>query len=332
MRFAYGPPTQSITSVHRFVSLVCATVLLGAPVLVAASDAFWQLEQGNVTVVAEGDTDTAAAAAALVFRLRSTARWLIAWTDDYHPPPTLVFALRPGTIRDVLQRPPPPSGADVDPAAAYGDVIVTPSLIVVLAPMQAQRGREFESLQYLYGRALVGAGTSRRWPECARTGVGMLIAAMQFSPPAHVYLDATKVRRLQPMDPTQFLAPPAGDMAAFSKNDRDSWGYSCYLFAYMMAYASVEDRQALSDMLAAVADGASLDDAVATRMHESLPQFTNRYRKFADDFEFYPRHFDINVDVPANAPAAAAATGMGREELRALLRKLCGSLSHCVPR
>ena len=111
----------------------------------SAAATYWQLSESGVTVVVEGDETAAKAAATIILRQRSAARWLLSWPDGYREPPVLAFVVNERLLRRFFRFSPEPPGAYVDENTGHESWERTSSLAVVAVPSY-ERGREFRSL------------------------------------------------------------------------------------------------------------------------------------------------------------------------------------------
>lgn len=293
----------------------------------AAADDYWQVQQGQVTVVAASSRELAALTAARVLQVQNAARWLFAWPADFQPPPTLVFALNTQLVRDTFERPVPSAATDVGPMAVRGQTLVTPQLTLVMAPLGVERGRELETLQYLYGQALTHEAPTAAWSECPRQGFGMLFAAAEFSGDNHLYVAGAKVRGYRMMRPEEFLGAERSDPATQQELDRR--GYACYLLSRLMATGTPDLRRAYAGFLTALGSGVPLERAIPAELGGSLPEFSKRYLQFADRISFNPREADIRVELPDRLPAAGAPVPVAPARMQMLLGQLCSKLGPC---
>jgi hypothetical protein len=295
------------------------------PVCRAAT--YWQLQQSTVSVIVEGDQNAAKSAAETIFRLQAAARLLLSWPDSYHEPPVLAFVVNEGLLRHIFQFPPDPIGAYTDATARHGTWGRTPSLTVIATAMGYERGRELRSLQRVYGEALVDAEPSHDWPACAQAGMITLFTGAELTPPNHFYLEGTKVGWHEHFwDPEEILSPSVGRAAQWLT---DEHGYSCYLLSFMIASAIPEERLALEKMLTSVGRGTPLSAATMSELHQTLPEFTARYREFSRTLRSLPTLHQIRADLPGQVPSMPEPSALSLQTVQALMQKLCARLQNC---
>jgi hypothetical protein len=288
---------------------------------------YWQIQQPPAIVIVEGDRDIAKAAAETVFRLRSAARALLSWPDSYHEPQVLAFVVNERLLRRTFQFPPDLPGAYADATARHGAWGRTESLTVVAAPMGYERGREFRSLQRMYGEALVDAESSHDWPVCAKQGMTMVFTGAELTPPNHFYLAGTRVVGYQSFwNPEEVLTPADGRVSQWLTDER---GYSCYLLSFMIASAVPEERLALEKMLTAVGRGTPLNTATLSELHQTLPEFTDRYREFSRALRLSPQFHQVREEFPEQIPSMPEPSALPAGQVRALMEKLCAKLQNC---
>lgn len=313
----------------RFSKGMACLLAIGFVVMPVASRAetYWQIQQPPAIVIVEGDRDIAKAAAETVFRLRSAARALLSWPDSYHEPQVLAFVVNERLLRRTFQFPPDLPGAYADATAQHGAWGRTESLTVVAAPMGYERGREFRSLQRMYGEALVDAESSHDWPVCAKQGMTMVFTGAELTPPNHFYLSGTRVVGYQSFwNPEEVLTPADGRASQWLTDER---GYSCYLLSFMIASAIPEERLALERMLTAVGRGTPLNTATLSELHQTLPEFTDRYREFSRALRLSPRFHEVREEFSEPIPVMPEASALSAGQVRALMEKLCAKLQNC---
>jgi hypothetical protein len=127
---------------------------------------YFQLQQSGITVVVEGDQDTAKHVLQTTLRLQSAARWLLSWPDSYREPPVLVIDVNERVIRRAFKYSSKSNRAFTNESAGRETWVRTPSLVIVTVPMGYQRGYELRSLQHAYGEALLRGEPSHSWPAC----------------------------------------------------------------------------------------------------------------------------------------------------------------------
>jgi len=297
----------------------------GWPTRAAGED--WQVQRGNVTVMASGSADIAARAATRVLQMQYAGRWLFGWSSDFNPSSTLVFALPEAVIRARFVVPDTPASVAVHPGGAVGSVVVTPQMTLLMFPVGTARGHELDALQYLYGQALLRTAPANRWPECPKLGFGMLFAGAEFTGSTHIYLAGDVVRAYRALPPDQFLAAdlPVADSQAML----DRRAYACYALARMMAETPNDQRASYGALFQALGTGAALTDAVPAPLGGSLDEFTKRYLQYVDQFQFQPRTHDIRVDLPDPLPAERSPEKVVPERMQAVLAQLCGRIGEC---
>ena len=295
--------------------------------LASRAETYWQVQQPPVIVIVEGDRDLAKAAAETVFRLRSAAHTFLSWPDSYREPQVLAFVVNERLLRRTFQFPPDLPGAYADFTARHGTWGRTESLTVVAASMGYERGREFRSLQRMYGEALVDAESSHDWPVCAKQGMTMVFTGAELTPPNHFYLPGSRVNGYPAFwNPEEVLTPTDGRTSQWLTDER---GYSCYLLSFMIAAATPEERLALERMLTAVGRGTPLTAATVAELHQTLPEFTDRYREFSRALRLSPKFHQVREDFPEQIPAMPEPSALSGEQVRALMEKLCTKLQNC---
>jgi len=302
-------------------------IWLAVTPLVGRAETYWQVQQPSVIVIVEGNRDAAKAAAETALRLRSAARALLSWPDGYHEPPVLAFVVNERLLRRTFKFPPDLPGAYADETARHGTWGRTDSLAVVAAAMGYERGREFRSLQRMYGEALVDAESSHDWPVCAKQGMTMVFTGAELTPPNHFYLAGTRVVGYQSFwNPEEVLTPADGRASQWLTDER---GYSCYLLSFMIAAATPEERVALERMLTAVGRGAPLSTATASELHQTLPEFTDRYREFSRALRLAPRFHEVHEEFPEKIPPMPEPSALSAAQVRGLMENLCAKLQNC---
>ena len=291
------------------------------------AETYWQIQQPPVIAIVEGDRDMAKVAAETVLRLRSAARVFLSWPDGHREPQVLAFVVNERLLRRTFQFPPDLPGAYADFTALHGTWGRTESLTVVAAAMGYERGREFRSLQRMYGEALVDAESSHDWPVCAKQGMTMVFAGAELTAPNRFYLPGTRVNGYQSFwNPEDVLTPADGRASQWLTDER---GYSCYLLSFMIASAPPEERLALEKMLTAVGRGTPLNAATVSELHQTLPEFTERYRQFSRALRLSPRFHQVREEFPEQIPAMPEPSALTAEQVRALMEKLCTKLQNC---
>lgn len=310
----------------------------------AAGASYWQIEQPSVTVIAEGDKEAAAAVAATTLRMQSAARWLLSWPKGHREPPVLVFDVNESLIRHTFKPPPSNPGAYSDATTGHELWARTAALVIVTAPMSYERGHELRSFQHAYGEALMRAEPSHDWPRCVHQGMAQLFSVAELTPPNHFYVTGQAIAGREHLwDPAKILLPVDGPHEPMPQWTADERGYSCFLFAFMIASAAEEQRVALSGMLTAVGRGAALEQATQSELQQTLPEFTARYRDFARAVQFVAnappspnsvsslplRAHEIRTDFAQEIPPIPDAVPISAENVQALMRKVCEKLSNC---
>ena len=326
---ADGVVRLSGSSSMRLAAFTLYLLAIGFALLtpVCRAATYWQVDQPTVTVIVEGDQDTAKSVAETMLRLQTAARWLLNWPDSYHEPPVLAFVVNEGLLRRIFRFPPDPIGIDTDATARHGTWGRTSSLTVVAAAMDYETGREFRSLQRMYGEALVDGAPSHDWPACAQHGMTMVFAGAELTPPNHFYLAGTKVARHEHFwSPEEILRPSDGRAAQWLTDER---GYSCYLLSFMVASALPEERLALEKMLTSVGRGTPLSTATMAELHQTLPEFTARYTEFSNTMQLSPEFHQIQADLPEQIPSIPEPTALSLERVRTLMKQLCAKLQNC---
>lgn len=306
----------------RWLAACCAVF---SPICLATS--YFQLQQPAVTIVVEGNQADAKAAAETTLRLRAAAAAYLNWPDSYQEPPVLVFLVNERLLRRVFEFPPDAPGVYTDATARHGTWARTPALTVVATAMGYERGRELRSLQRIYGEALVAAEPSHDWPECARNGMVIVFTGAELTAPNHFSLPGWKVGAYQDFwGPEEILSPSTKPAAQWLTDER---GYSCYLLSLMIASASKQEREALERMLTSVGRGTPLSVATESELHQTLPEFTARYREFSRTVRSSPDSHQIDVDLPGQIPSMPDPTPLSSERVQALMVTLCAKLKNC---
>ena len=315
--------TANLPAFMRCLLAICFAVL--SPLCGAAT--YWQLQESTVNVVVEGDQNTAKAAAEMIFGLQSAARLLLSWPDSYHEPPVLAFVVNERLLRRIFQFPPEPAGTYTDFTAQHGTWGRTASLTVVAAAMGYERGREYRSLQHVYGEALVDAEPSHDWPACAKGGMTEVFTRAELTPPNHFYLAGTRLAEYDHFwNPEEILSPSDGRAAQWLLDER---GYSCYLLSFMIASTVPEERLALEKVLVSVGRGTPLGTATLAELHQTLPEFTARYREFSRALRLSPKSHQVRVELPEPIPSLPEPTAVSTERVQALMKTLCAKLQSC---
>jgi hypothetical protein len=302
-------------------------ISLGAVSHGSAAATYWQLSESGVTVVVEGDEETTKAAATIILRLQSAARWLLSWPDSYREPPVLAFVVDERLLHRFFRFPPEPPGAYADENTGHESWERTSSLTVVAVPKVYERGRESRSLQHAYGRALLDGAPTHDWPACLQDGMSVVFAAAELTSPNHLYLPRNKVPgRLDVANPDEFLVPKTVAPAPMPQWAADRRGYSCYLMSFMIASTTAERRLALEKILTAVGTGTALSSATTTELHQTLPQFTTSYHDF---LHALPDRYDLRVDFPETIPTMPKPEPIAVDRIQALMGQLCSKLQNC---
>jgi hypothetical protein len=296
----------------------------------SAAATYWQLSESGVTVVVEGDEETAKAAATVTLRLQSAARWLLSWPDSYREPPVLAFVVNERLLRRFFRFSPEPPGAYADENTGHESWERTSSLTVVAVPKVYERGREFRSLQHAYGRALLDGAPTHDWPACLQDGMSVVFAAAELTSPNHLYFPGNEVPgRLDVANPDEFLVPKTVAPAPMPQWAADRRGYSCYLMSFMIASTTAERRLALEKMFTAVGTGTALSSATTTELHQTLPQFTTSYHDFLHALQAFPDRYDLRVDFPETIPTMPKPEPITVDRIQALMGQLCSKLQNC---
>ena len=69
--------------------------------------------------------------------------------------------------------------------------------------------------------------------------------------------------------------------------------------------------------------------SIGTELHQTLAEFTTRYRNFSTSVKHAPSFHGIRVDLPATIAVTAEPTPISPEKTQALLMQLCGKLNNC---
>lgn len=296
----------------------------------ATAATYWQVQQPDITVVAEGDKDLAKTAAGMTLRLRSAARQLLGWPDSYREPPVLIFVVDERLLERNFTFPRSTADAYRDITTVKGAWARTPSLTVVTAPLRYERGYELRPLGQMYGHALVRATPSHYWPACAHLGMTMVFTMADFTAPNHFFLPADRIFLTDyTWSPEKLLVPTNGPRGHLPQYERDEWGSSCYLFGFMIAAAQPAERSALTRMLTALGRGVPLSDATTAELHQSLPEFSDRFREFARELKVSPVHFDVRIDMSDEIPPIAEPTPVSLPDLQTLMSQLCIKMHNC---
>jgi hypothetical protein len=311
---------------HWFTPYLLAICFAVVP-LAGRAATYWQLQQSTATVIVEGDQNAAKSAAETILGLQAAARSLLSWPDSYHEPPVLAFVVNERLLRRNFRFPPEPPGVYADATARHGTWGRTPSLTVIAAAMGYERGREFRSLQRVYGEALVDAEPSHDWPACAQVGMTMVFTSAELTPPNHFYLAGTTVTRREHFwNPEEILSLSEGRAAQWLTDER---GYSCYLLSFMIASAIPEERLALEKVLTSVGRGIPLSTVTMAELHQTLPEFTARYGEFARAMRSSPELHQIRVELPELIPSMPEPSALSSARVQALMEKLCAKLQNC---
>jgi hypothetical protein len=127
-------------------------------------------------------------------------------------------------------------------------------------------------------------------------------------------------------NPEEILTPTDGGAARWLTDER---GYSCYLLSFMIASAVPQERLALERMLTAVGQGTPLSAATSSELHQTLREFTDRYREFARALRLSPRFHQVREEFPEEIPTMPEPAPVSAGEVRALMEKLCAKLQNC---
>jgi hypothetical protein len=291
-----------------------------------AAATYFQLQQSGITVLVEGDKDTAKHVLQTTLRLQSAARWLLSWPDSYREPPVLVIDVNERVIHRAFKHSSKSTGSFTNQTTGTETWARTPSLVIVAVPMGYQRGHELRSLQHAYGEALLQGEPSHAWPACVQVGMSILFAAAELTAPNHFYLSGEKIRGSSDVwDPVRFLVPNDHlHDERMPQWELDAGGYSCYLLSFMIASAASDQRIAFARMLTAVGNGMPLATATTTELQQTLPEFTARYGVIGGSL-----HHNVRVDFPEEIPLMLEPSPISAEEVHALMDDLCNKLDNC---
>jgi hypothetical protein len=336
-----APAPGSGRPTRRCAPCVLAIFFGAAPHAVAAAT-YWQIQQPHMSVLVEGDIDTAKRVAATTSRLRSAASWLLSWPDGTREPPVLVIVVNERLLRRTFEYHNDPLGPFSDPTTGHESWVRTPSLVVVTAHMGRLKGQELRSLQHAYGEALLRAEPSHDWPACVHVGMSPLFAQADLTPPNRFHLSGEKIfvpDRFRALDdkihgvtlwnPERFLVAANAPQERLPDWDRELYAYSCYLLSYMMASAAPEQRMAMERMLTAVGRGAPLDATITSELQQTPAQFAARYREFGNSVQQSPDFHEIWVDIPEQIPDSPEPIPISAVDVQALLGQLCAKLHNC---
>jgi len=157
--------------------------------------------------------------------------------------------------------------------------------------------------------------------------MALVFTGAELTPPNHFYLAGTRVAGYEYFwNPEEVLTPADGRAPQWLTDER---GYSCYLLSFMIAAAIPGERRAFERMLTAVGQGTPLSSSTLSELHQTLSEFTDRYREFARALRLSPRFHQIRVDFPEEIPPMPEPARLSTEEVRALMGKLCAKLQNC---
>ena len=311
---------------HGILAWLFAVSLVAVSHNVVAAT-YWQVQQSEITAFVEGDKDTTKRVAQIALRLRSVARGLLNWPESHREPPALIFVVNENLLRRIFDYPAESRTAFTDYAAGHESWARTPSLIVVAASMGYVKGDEFRALQHAYGEALLRAEPSHDWPPCVRVGMSSLLASAELTPPNHFFVSGQKLRgpfviSRDIWNPERFLLPTDVLKERMPQWELDQGAYSCLRLSFMIASANPEERTAFEKMLTAVGGGVPLVEATTSELHQTLPEFTARYRQFNP-------YQDIHLNFPEDIPVTPDPVPSSLEEVGAIMGKLCSRLNNC---
>jgi hypothetical protein len=179
----------------------------------------------------------------------------------------------------------------------------------------------------VYGEALVDAAPSHDWPACAQQGMTMVFTGAELTPPNDFYLPGTRVLGYEHFwNPEEILSPSEQRAAQWLIDER---GYSCYLLSFMIASAVPEERLALEKVLTSGGRGTPLSTATMSELHQTLPEFTARYREFSRAMRLSPESHQIRAELPDLIPSMPEPSPLSSERVQALMEKLCAKLQNC---
>jgi hypothetical protein len=94
----------------------------------------------------------------------------------------------------------------------------------------------------------------------------------------------------------------------------------------MIASATKEERDALGRMLTVVGRGNPLSVATASELHQTLREFTARYREFSRVLRSSPELHQVRADLPGQIPPMPEPTPLSLERVQTLMVELCSKL------
>ncbi len=339
-----GPFSMATGFRPRILALLISVVAgIGARAL--AEPVAWQVQDGAITTIVEGDKSFALKAAMRSRQVEATARWMLGWPSDYHPPQALIFELQARTVRRVFAQPQGPNAPGIDPNSVVGTAVALPSILVVVAPIGLDRSLQLVPLQSLYG-SLVPTFDKKlaTWPPCVRQGVEALLSAATFENVDHLYIDARRFAQFEVLDPeahfggnfiadfgipnpTEFLDPAAPPPSRPAEAHARS--FACIVLTRWYVTAETESKLALEQLFTALGSGQPFADSIPQNLGGTLEEFTARFRRFGAQWRFRPEDFNVRAVLPNLAAPAAGPISVPPERFEAFLRQICSKLSRC---
>ncbi len=301
-----------------------ALAMLALP---CAGAEYWQVRQGDVTVIAVSDRALAVLTAQRVWQMRRALRWAVGWPGDYQPPPALVFALTGDLAERTFERQDLPVTAWAGPTHVAAPMLTTAQLAVLAFPLRPERRRELDALQYLYATSLLRGAPTASWPECPALGLAMLFAGAEFNGEDHLYLPASKVPARRLMLPGLSFLDGAFDAA--DQRNRDEYGYSCFVLSDMLAAADAPSRAAFAALFSRLGQGVPLTDAVPDDLGGSAQRLEERFHSQVARHQVRARDLDLHLALPVLALPPAEVVPIEPSRLQALLKQLCTKLANC---
>lgn len=317
---------------HSSWVALAGTVLLISTVARAADNS-WQVQGGNVTVVAEGNKDLALRAADAILRLRQVVAWEAGWPDIYQPPAVIVFLTRRATFEDYF-------GKRITELDDYvSDFRSVPGLTAMLGPtavviapvLGGARNDELDAMTTLYVRSLLASGPSANWPRCIQFGLGLAAIIARTTNGDELYIPADAP--LFVIEPTESALGPSEIMRA-AVPDREAnliklrRGFSCFALAMASLQDASPGRQPFQKYFQQLAAQVSFEDAARTSLDMDDSALSARIKDFGYRMRSQPRLVAVRVKLPLNAvqwpePQPLASDRLART-LQALRDKLAG--------
>jgi hypothetical protein len=342
---AVDGPLSTVTGCRQRILALFISVIPALGATARAEPTAWQVQDGAITTIVEGDQALAFRTAMRLRQVEATARWMLDWQDGYHPPQALIFELQARTVRRVFTQPQGPNALSVDPNTAIGAAVSLPSISVVVAPVGPERSLQLVPLQGLYA-SLVPTFDRKlaAWPPCVRQGVEAMLSVASFEDNDHLYIDARRFAQSEVLNPEAHLGPtlvtdygipnPAEFLdpsapPASRPEDANARSFACIVLTRWYLTAEAGTKRAFEQLFTAVGSGQPFADSIPQILGGTLAEFTARFRRYGAQWRFRPEDFDVRAVLPNLAAPSADPIVVPPERFEAFLRQICSKLSRC---